>query len=158
MGLNPLGPKWRRRLRTITGLPVVHGSSAGYSVVFTTADHRHGWFDMRPWKYSQDRLVRPLWGLYSDAETQHFTSCRRLFDAPLPAPAVGTRATVLHRVDTPHRDNAGWLGYTSRWIEASGTVVATWTTHPETGEAFRGCGISTRDGYVVGRLCPTPHT
>ncbi len=55
---------------------MVHASAAGYGINFTTIDHRHGWFDMKAWKYPDDR---PMWGLYDPGEAECFTSCLHLF-------------------------------------------------------------------------------
>ncbi len=76
MGMSGLGPKWIRRLSRLTGEDVIHGSAQGYHVEFTTAGHRHGWFDMKAWKYPGTGQV---WGLYGEDHRCQFVSCRVLF-------------------------------------------------------------------------------
>lgn len=68
MGLQALGPKWLRRIGRATGVEIVHGSShGGYVHNFTTADHRHGTYDMKTGKIE-----------WFDG-CPGFASCRRLF-------------------------------------------------------------------------------
>lgn len=69
MGLRPLGEKWVRRLRRITGEDIVWAvGNGGYVFGFTTADHRHGWYDKKTdeWGWEEGRIM-------------HATSCSRLF-------------------------------------------------------------------------------
>lgn len=48
MSVQRLGPRWRRRLSRITGETVVIGwANGGYVHGFATAEHRHGWFDLK---------------------------------------------------------------------------------------------------------------
>ena len=75
MSRNGLGPRWIRRLTRLTGLGVVHGSASGYGIEFTTWDHRHGWFDMKTWRYGGG----PVWGLYEEGRCPGFVSCGHLF-------------------------------------------------------------------------------
>ena len=48
MSIQRLSPKKIGRLAQITGLDVVYGyANGGYAHFFVTADHRHGWYDLR---------------------------------------------------------------------------------------------------------------
>lgn len=72
MSRDGLGEKWLRRLHRITGLDIYHASASGYDVQFTTADHRHGWLDMKALRYDPDGGA--VWGM-SDG-CPNFTSCQ----------------------------------------------------------------------------------
>ncbi len=66
-----LGPKWIRRIHRITGLPIAWASGNGsYVFQFTTADHRHGWFNLKAYRSG----AAPIWQLYDGCP--HFSSCR----------------------------------------------------------------------------------
>lgn len=95
MGFRPLGPRWLRRIALTTGLEIVHANgNGGYVFVFTTADHRHGWFDLkrwratRPWADLLDFQEEAVWALYppSDPCTWRFSSCRTLFPQTIDSP------------------------------------------------------------------------
>jgi hypothetical protein len=65
-----LGKAWLRRLRRVTGLDIVWASgNAGYVFEFTTADHRHGQFDLKAYRNGGAEV----WWLYD--RCPNFTSC-----------------------------------------------------------------------------------
>jgi len=87
-----LGEKWLRRLHRITGLDIHHASASGYDVQFTTTDHRHGWLDMKAWKYDPDG--DKVWGL-SDG-CPNFTSCQAFKESSVTT--TRQRMTTIGRV------------------------------------------------------------
>lgn len=68
MGCQRLGARWVRRLRRITGEDVIAGWGWGsYMHAFVTADHHHGWYDLRDkvWGWDEETI----------GSTTHYDSC-----------------------------------------------------------------------------------
>lgn len=77
MGTQVLGYRWLRRMRETTGQNIVrawgHGS---YRHDFVTADHQHGWFDLKAYRGVTDG---PIWGWTTEILI-HYCSCDDLPD------------------------------------------------------------------------------
>lgn len=97
MSRNGLGPRWIRRLTRLTGLDVIHGSASGYGIEFTTTGHRHGWFDMKTWRYGGG----PTWGLYEEGYCPRFTSCSELFPVDAARRDEEFKARMARRAASP---------------------------------------------------------
>jgi hypothetical protein len=72
MSWSQLSDKKTKRIASITGLDVIRAWSRGsYKHEFVTADHRHGWFDLKTSEF----------GLHDEDSltVSHFTSCEDLF-------------------------------------------------------------------------------
>jgi hypothetical protein len=66
MGCQRLGVRWVRRLARITGENVIAGwGHGGYVHGFVTADHRHGWHDLKD----------GTWGFDDPDDQMHYSSC-----------------------------------------------------------------------------------
>lgn len=73
MSAQSLGPRWIRRLRRVTGLDVVRGwSHGGYDLAFATADHQHGWFDIKAYRGVTSGQA---WGIEEPDQVVHYSSC-----------------------------------------------------------------------------------
>lgn len=65
MSAQLLGPRWLRRLSRLADAEVVRGwGHGGYGHDFVTADHRHGWYDLKTGEVH-----------WSDAGEHPYTSC-----------------------------------------------------------------------------------
>lgn len=68
MSVQRLNDRSRRRIERSTGLDIRRAwANGGYTFMFVTADHRHGFWDKKTGEWD--------W----DDEQVHFTSCRELF-------------------------------------------------------------------------------